>query len=214
MKPNNAAGEIASWINSAEPTRVFSMEAALRLRMAQEPKEPKAEQVFCFPLLTRWGCEKIIEAAETAGEWRRSEGDAYPGEEMKFSDISTLFDSYFRIAFCAIANTYLAERYVKYRITPDTMESPFIVKYTAGEGIQEMDVHNDGLSEITFSIPLNEEYQGSGLHFALAEVPGLEEGWHAVGEALCFPGGPTHEHYVPPITSGTRYSLTIWTRGV
>lgn len=214
MKPNNAAGEICNWINSAEPSRVFSMEAALRLRMAQQGKAPKHEPVFCFPLLTRWACDKLIEAANIADEWRPPVGDYYPGDEVKFSDISAVLDSYFRTAFCAIANTYLAERYIKYRIRPDTIESPFLLRYRAGVGVQEMHVHNDGLSEITFSIPLNEEYKGSGLHFALAPVEGLEEGWHAVGEALCFPGGPTHEHYVPPITEGTRYALTIWTRGV
>ena len=211
MKPNNPAGELCSWMESAEPERVFDAEAIARINPSHEAQPPRYEPVFSFQFMTQWACEKLIEAAEDSGEWKRQEGDQYPGEECRFADISAKLDHHFRLAFCAIANTYLAEHYVKYRIAPHTMESPFLIRYRAGEGIQEMDVHNDGLSEVTFSIPLRNAHKGCGLKFALAPELGKKGG---VGEALCFPGGPTHEHYVTPITEGERYSLTIWTRGV
>lgn len=212
MKPNNAAGELCSWMESAEPERIFDSRTVARLEQFYPlSSQPYHEPVFSFPLLTPWACGKLIEAANEAGEWRSQPGDHYPGEECRLSDISAKLDHHFRISFCALANTFLAERYVKYRIAPHTMVSPFLIHYRAGEGVQEMDVHHDGESEITFSIPLRNDHKGCELKFALA--PGA--GWSgAVGEALCFPGGPTHEHYVTPITEGERYSLTIWTRGV
>lgn len=214
MKPNNPAGEISSWINSAEPSRVFAMEPLLRAKMQHlQFPTPTYEPVFCFPLLTPWACLKLIEAAVEADAWAAPPGDPYPGDEVKLSDISLQLDHSFKLAFCYMANTYLAERYVKYRIAPHTIESAFIIRYRAGQGVQELGVHHDGQSEITFSIPLNDEFEGSGLFFALA--PGLPDGWLGnAGDCLCFPGGPTHEHYVKSITEGERYSLTIWTKGV
>lgn len=217
MRENLQAAEIIRCLDEGKEAKVFTMPSAARLFEKVEPRSLEQlthEPVFSFGLLTEWTCQKLIEAALTADQWGSEEGDPYPGDEVRLSTISERLDRYFAVAFCAVANSYLAERYAKYRIAPHTITSAFIIRYRAGQGVQELDVHHDGQSEVTFSIPLNEDYTGSGLHFATA--PGLPpEGWRSEpGECLCFPGGPSHEHYVKPIESGERYSLTIWTKGV
>lgn len=217
MRENLQAAEILRWLDEGKEAKVFTMPSVVR--MFEKPAERSLDQlthepVFSFGLLTEWACQKLIEAALTTNEWGSEEGDLYPGDEVRLSTISERLDRYFAVAFCAAANSHLAERYAKYRIAPHTISSAFIIRYRAGQGIQELDVHHDGESEMTFSIPLNADYTGSGLFFATAPELG-PEGWQgAPGECLCFPGGPTHEHYVKPIESGERYSLTIWTKGV
>lgn len=216
-RENLQAAEIIRALDEGQDAKVFSIPAALR--MFEKPVERTIEEltyepVFSFPLLTEWTCDKLIEASLTANKWASEEGDNYPGDEVRLHQISPKLERYFAVAFCAAANSYLAERYAKYRIAPNTITGAFIIRYRAGVGVQELGVHHDGMSAMTFSIPLNSGYTGSGLFFATAPELG-PEGWQGEpGECLCFPGGPTHEHYVKPIESGERYSLTIWTEGV
>lgn len=167
------------------------------------------QYVFTFPALSAEFCQALMVASENAKVWASVEGDPYPGRETRLVDLSSGLDFLFRKVWAAVANPWLAKYYPKYTTTAEQIESPFIVKQLPGD--PGMDTHFDEVSDVTFSIPLTGGWEGEGLTFpGRSDCPPFKG---PVGTALCFPGGPTHAHRVPPITSGERYSLTIWTRG-
>lgn len=207
---NPAAGRLCDLLQSTTPELLF--DAGLIRAMGEQLPDIPWDLVFQFNLLTPLACQLLIEAVEATTEWHALPGDDYAADECRLFDFAPALDQLFRECFCALVNPLLSQHYAKYQITPDSMEPPFVIRYVEGSGVQDMDVHSDGMSLVTFSVPLNDGFTGSGLFFA--RDPGLPDGFTGPpGRALCFPGGPTHEHYVPPITSGRRYTLTIWTRG-
>lgn len=183
--------------------------AAFRPLVEPRPLHISNQYVFTFPALSPDFCQMLIDAAEQAKAWASVEGDPYPGRETRLSDISPVFDELFRKVWAAVVNPWLAEVYPRYTTSADKIETPFIIKQTPVD--PGMDTHFDEVSDVTFSIPLSGDWEGRGLTFPnRSDVPDFSG---PVGTALCFPGGPTHAHRVPPISEGHRYSLTIWTRG-
>ncbi len=176
-----------------------------------------ATDLLVFPLLNPGLCRLLVELAEDFDLWKQMPGDAYPGHEVRLATIDHELDRVFNQVFAASVNAVISQRYRQYRVHPLQVEA-FIIRYQAGKGLQGMKPHYDGHSDLSFSVPLNQEWEGEGLGFTNLHQHRLLESLvpHRrlpVGNALCFPGGPAAEHYFAGIKSGTRYSLTVWTRG-
>ena len=85
------------------------------------------------------------------------------------------------------------------------LQDAFIIKYHS-TGTAELRLHHD-LAQISGSVKLNSDYTGAELEFPRqnytnADVP--------IGTLLAWPSLVTHPHRSTPITSGTKYSLTLW----
>ena len=85
------------------------------------------------------------------------------------------------------------------------LRDAFIIKYEMDKQ-RELRLHNDA-SLITGSVKLNDDYTGGELYFPRQKLSNKDI---PVGKCLLFPGQVTHAHTSQKITSGTKYSLTIW----
>ncbi len=155
--------------------------------------------------LTPKFCALLIEMCEAKGSWTQFDGD----EAYATHDIN--FDESFPDIFKSI------EREFMNRLVPFISEyfdtevhdiySMFAIKYE--KGLQtSLDLHRDD-SYISASIKLNNEYTGGELEFPEQNFTNKNI---AVGTILIFPGSITHPHKSTELESGTKYSLTIWTK--
>jgi hypothetical protein len=60
---------------------------------------------------------------------------------------------------------------------------------------------------VSMSVKLNDNYTGAELEFPRQ---GVTNASLAIGEVVAWPSLVTHPHASAPITSGVKYSLTIW----
>ena len=85
------------------------------------------------------------------------------------------------------------------------LRDAFLIKYEMNKQ-RELRLHNDA-SLITGSVKLNDDYTGGELYFPRQKFSNKDI---PIGKCLLFPGQVTHGHTSQEITSGTKYSLTIW----
>ena len=85
------------------------------------------------------------------------------------------------------------------------LRDAFLIKYEMNKQ-RELRLHNDA-SLITGSVKLNDDYTGGELYFPRQKLSNKDI---PIGKCLLFPGQVTHGHTSQEITSGTKYSLTIW----
>jgi hypothetical protein len=85
------------------------------------------------------------------------------------------------------------------------LRDAFLIKYEMNKQ-RELRLHNDA-SLVTGSVKLNDDYTGGELYFPRQKFSNKDI---PIGKCLLFPGQVTHAHTSQEITSGTKYSLTIW----
>jgi hypothetical protein len=85
--------------------------------------------------------------------------------------------------------------------------SIFAVKYQMDEQ-RSLDIHHDD-SFISGSIKLTTEYTGGNLEFPRQKFSALDV---PAGDLLLWPSTVTHPHRCTELTSGSKYSLTLWTK--
>jgi len=167
------------------------------------PINKVADELFVMSCWTPQFCTALIRAAEAAGGFSAQPGDPVPGHEISLALISPrLFEA--------------VQDDMGMRIWPQLQQhwplidyhginDVFIIKYEKG-GQEELQQHHD-VAQVSASVKLNDTYEGALLdfprqNFTNAQLP--------VGSLLAWPSLVTHPHGSTPITSGVKYSLTIW----
>jgi hypothetical protein len=167
------------------------------------PLTKVGDELFVMSCWTPQFCSALIRAAEAAGGFSAQPGDPVPGHEISLALISPrLFEA--------------VQDDMGMRIWPQLqrqwplidyhgINDVFIIKYEKG-GQEELRQHHD-FAQVSASVKLNDTYEGALLdfprqNFTNAELP--------VGSLLAWPSLVTHPHGSTPITSGVKYSLTIW----
>jgi hypothetical protein len=167
------------------------------------PIAKAADELFVMSCWTPKFCSALVRAAEAAGGFSAQPGDPVPGHEISLALISPrLFEA--------------VQDDMGMRIWPQLQQhwplidyhginDAFIIKYKNG-GQEELRQHHD-VAQVSASVKLNDTYEGALLdfprqNFTNAQLP--------VGSLLAWPSLVTHPHGSTPITSGTKYSLTIW----
>ena len=162
-----------------------------------------ADELFVMSCWTPQFCSALIRAGEAAGGFSAQIGDPVPGHEISLALISPrLFEA--------------VQDDMGLRIWPQLQQhwplidyhginDVFIIKYEQG-GQEELRQHHD-VAQVSASVKLNDSYEGALLdfprqNFTNAQLP--------VGSLLAWPSLVTHPHGSTPITSGVKYSLTIW----
>ena len=145
-------------------------------------------------------CEKMISLAEDK-TFRIMQGDKVPAQELRLKECD-LWES-------------LKEHWnsIVYEIVWDYwnpchmygLRDAFIIKYEMDKQ-KELRLHNDA-SLVTGSVKLNDDYEGGELYFPRQKFSNKDI---PIGKCILFPGQVTHGHTSQEITSGTKYSLTIW----
>ncbi len=162
-----------------------------------------ADELVMLPWWTPSFCRALIRAAEAIGGFDADPEDPVPGEEISLAAISPrLFEA--------------VQHDVGVRLWPvlqrrwplidyHGLRDAFVIRYEPGRQT-ELRLHHD-VAQVSASVKLNDDYAGGVLEFprqaaSNAEVP--------VGSLLAWPSLVTHPHRATPVTSGVKYSLTIW----
>lgn len=154
--------------------------------------------------LSKEQCSKIIEDAESFGNWESAKNDNYPGQEIR----TNLLTDYTQNIVIDIYK-YIAEQ--TKIIWPPTelfgLRDSFLIKYSV-EGQKNLPLHNDH-SLVSGSIKLNNEYVGGALWFPRQNF--LNSVCNT-GDLIFWPAQVTHPHECLDLLFGVKYSLTIWTK--
>ena len=162
-----------------------------------------ADELFVMSCWTPQFCTALIRAAEAAGGFSAQPGDPVPGHEISLALISPrLFEA--------------VQDDMGMRIWPQLQQhwplidyhginDVFIIKYEKG-GQEELRQHHD-VAQVSASVKLNDTYEGALLDFPRQNFTNVQL---PVGSLLAWPSLVTHPHGSTPITSGVKYSLTIW----
>ena len=162
-----------------------------------------ADELFAMSCWTPQFCKALIRAAEAAGGFSAQPGDPVPGHEISLALISPrLFEA--------------VQDDMGMRIWPQLQQhwplidyhginDAFIIRYEIG-GQEELRIHHD-VAQVSASVKLNSDYLGAELQFPRQDFSNADM---SVGSIIAWPSLVTHPHLSAPITSGVKYSLTIW----
>jgi len=167
------------------------------------PIHEVASEMYAMSCWTPEFCSALIRAADLVGGYSSHESDPVPGQEISLAAISpSLFE--------AVQND------MGMRIWPQLQQhwplidyhginDAFIIRYEVG-GQEELRIHHD-VAQVSASVKLNSDYTGAELQFPRQD---FSNAGLAVGSLVAWPSLVTHPHLSAPITSGVKYSLTIW----
>ena len=167
------------------------------------PINKVADELFVMSCWTPHFCTALIRAAEAAGGFSAQPGDPVPGHEISLALISPrLFEA--------------VQDDMGMRIWPQLQQhwplidyhginDAFIIRYEIG-GQEELRIHHD-VAQVSASVKLNSDYIGAELQFPRQEFSNADM---PVGSLIAWPSLVTHPHLSAPITSGVKYSLTMW----
>jgi hypothetical protein len=167
------------------------------------PLRVVADELVVMSFLTPQFCAALVRSAEACGGFDANPDDPVPGHELSLTQVSPrLFD--------ALQNDLGARIWPQLQshwpyIDYFGLNDAFVIKYAQGQQ-EELRIHHD-VAQVSGSVKLNDDYTGAELEFPRqgftnAEVP--------VGSLLVWPSLVTHPHRSAPLTSGTKYSLTLW----
>jgi len=180
--------------------RILSYQDAIN---ESAPIHEVASELYAMSCWTPEFCAALIRAADLVGGYTSHESDPVPGQEISLAAISpSLFE--------AVQND------MGMRIWPQLQQhwplidyhginDAFIIRYEVG-GQEELRIHHD-VAQVSASVKLNSDYLGAELQFPRQEFSNADM---PVGSLIAWPSLVTHPHLSAPITSGVKYSLTIW----
>ena len=161
-----------------------------------------SDDMLVIDFMTQSQCEDLIAMSDNHGGWEPLEGDKFPAYEIRMKQFG---------AFEAL------ERHWEKNIYPIThqfwkptlmygLRDAFVMRYCL-ETQKSLNHHCDA-SMITGSVKLNDNYEGADLVFPRQNISNKDID---VGKCILFPGMVTHGHMCEELTSGVKYSLTMWT---
>ena len=148
-------------------------------------------------------CAALIRAAEAAGGWSAQPDDPVPGQEISLAAISPrLFEA---VEVDVGRRIWPRLRTVWPYIDYFGLRDAFVIRYDEHRQ-SELRIHHD-VAQVSLSVKLNDGYTGGELSFPRQ---GADNRSLRPGEALAWPSLVTHPHRGEAVTSGRKYSLTIW----
>ena len=161
------------------------------------------DDILLIPFLTESMCDSIIELSERHGGYKNDEGDDVPGQEIRLHEIGLSEKLEFHWKKCVAPILHEEFHPCNYYGIRDA----FIIKYTM-QGQRDLRLHSDA-SLVTGSIKLNSSYTGGELYFPRQDLSNKDI---PVGDCILFPGQVSPPHTSKELESGTKFSLTIWTK--
>ena len=161
------------------------------------------KDMLLIDFMTPYQCDKMIELAEGYGVFKEADYDKVAGQELRLKQIGLwegLCRHWMRNVYHIVYEYYHPCHLYGVR-------DAFIIKY-AMNSQKSLRLHNDA-SLVTGSIKLNDDYTGGELFFPRQGISNKDID---VGKCILFPGQCTHGHTSQELLSGTKYSLTIWTK--
>ena len=148
-------------------------------------------------------CEEMIRIADEHGGWGSLSYDKFPAQEIRLKRLklwSAMCDHWEKVV----------NPIIEYHWNPMLMygmRDAFVMRY-ALDTQTSLALHNDA-SLVTGSVKLNDDYEGADLIFPRQKFTNNDV---PVGKCILFPGAVTHGHACTELTSGVKYSLTMWSQ--
>ena len=161
------------------------------------------DDILLIDFLTPSMCDSIIEVSERHGGFNPLDYDDVPGQELRMKEIN-LWEG-IRKHWANSVSDVIQEYWTMCGWYG--LRDAFLIKYTM-DGQRELRVHTDA-SLVTGSVKLNDDYTGGELYFPRQKFSNKDV---PVGKCILFPGQVTHCHTSKKLLSGTKYSLTMWTK--
>ena len=153
--------------------------------------------------LTPTMCDDLIEISNKHGGWNSLKYDKFPAQEIRLKALDLWEDMemhWKKYLYPAIENYWWPmEMY--------GMRDAFVMRYSL-DTQKSLALHTDA-SLVTGSVKLNDDYEGADLVFPRQNYSNKDI---PVGKCLLFPGAVTHGHACTELTSGVKYSLTMWSQ--
>ena len=148
-------------------------------------------------------CERLIEMADDVGDWKELPDDKFPAQEIRMKQLG-LWDE---LASHWENHLYPVIEKYWHPIEMYGLRDAFVMRYST-DTQTSLNLHHDA-SLVTGSVKLNEDYEGADLIFPRHNISNKEipPGW-----CILFPGQVTHGHECTELTSGVKYSLTMWSQ--
>jgi GR25 family glycosyltransferase involved in LPS biosynthesis len=166
-------------------------------------------EIIVMKFMTPEMCSEIIDLAEKTaaknGGFKPLDYDKFPGQELRIKQIDT--DLWNAIEKNLVERVFPAIEEYWFPLKMWGIRDLFVIKYSL-DGQSSLACHNDA-SMVSGTVKLNNEYTGADLYFRRQKVSNKDI---EVGDLLLWPGQVTHGHESLPITSGTKYSLVLWTQ--
>jgi hypothetical protein len=162
-----------------------------------------ADEMFALSCWTPDFCGALIRAAELTGTFESNPNDPVPGHEVSLAVISPRLFNAVEVDFGGRIWPQLQQQWPL--IDYHGIQDVFVIKYQVGQQ-EELRMHHD-VAQVSASIKLNDNYQGAELEFPQQNFSNREL---KVGEMVVWPSLVTHPHCSAPITSGVKYSVTVW----
>jgi hypothetical protein len=162
-----------------------------------------ADEMFALSCWTPDFCGALIRAAELTGTFESNPNDPVPGHEVSLAVISPRLFNAVEVDFGGRIWPQLQQQWPL--IDYHGIQDVFVIKYQVGQQ-EELRMHHD-VAQVSASIKLNDNYQGAELEFPRQNFSNREL---KVGEMVVWPSLVTHPHRSAPITSGVKYSATVW----
>ena len=163
-----------------------------------------ASDIYSTPFWTPEYCAALIKELDSRPElFYAHNPDGYSASELNLYNLSRIFS----IDICKqIMDKCLPSLlYVFPLLNILGFTSPYFVRYGPND-VKNMKLHHD-VSLVSMLVKLNDDFTGGDLVFPRQDYNNKNL---PVGHALFWPGQVTHPHQVLDITSGTKFSLTVW----
>ena len=162
--------------------------------------------IFHAKFLTPEYCKYLIQLCEAHNYWRT--------DLATYNTCDINFEVHYPEVFDQLSNAFTnrfrhnqVQEYLRTEFTD--FYTIFAVKYAMGEeNVTSLGLPCDD-SFLTASIKLSDEYTGAELNFPNQDYDNSE---CEVGDLILFPGSLTHPHESLELASGTKYSLTMWSK--
>lgn len=147
-------------------------------------------------------CQRWIDIAEAHGGFEPHKDDKFPSHDIHLKELGLWeeWEDHWKRVVAPITDKYWQPS-LHYHI-----RKAFVMKYSM-DTQRTLGLHTDA-ALVTGSMKLNDDYEGATLIFPRQNVTNKDI---PPGKMILFPGPLTHGHYVDPLKSGTKYSLTTWT---
>ena len=207
VNPNNADAHLNVGLTLKELDKIKEKEKSTSkssiIFIPSSNFEIIGKDMILIDFMTPHECEKMIELAEGYGEFREAEYDKVSGQELRLTKLG-LWEELAN-HWMKYINNIVYDYYHPCRLFG--LLDAFIIKYSM-DSQKSLRLHTD-MSLVTGSIKLNDDYEGGELFFPRQGISNKDI---EVGKCILFPGQCTHGHTSQELISGTKYSLTIWTK--
>jgi hypothetical protein len=164
-----------------------------------------AEDILHSPFLTKEFCQTLFDFAKDFDNWTTNRADFnYSTHDCHLKTVAPVF---YDIISDALDEALFPRVAKWWQVNPFEVSDMFIVKYSE-QTQTKLSYHHDQ-SYISSSIKLNDNYSGGVLNFPHKNY---DNSSLSVGDIIFWPSQVTHLHGSSSLTSGEKYSITIWTK--